>query len=151
MTDEEGPRVKTFGFSRRQRLTTNSQIKAVLARRFRQTDGLLVLYRAENALTYARLGVSVGRSCGEAVARNRLKRLLRESFRLSQDQIPTGFDYVLMMSRAGLGRTDGGAKGLTLQRVRRSFEDLIRKGSGRPGRPMGGLPVAPGPCSPDPG
>ncbi len=122
------------GFSRRQRLVTNSQIKSVLGRRLRHTDGLVVLYKAENGLARPRLGVSIGRSCGGAVARNRLKRLVREAFRLEQ-QIEPCFDYVVMISPAGLRRLDRGGKALTLQQVQRSLRDLASRGAGRPVRP----------------
>lgn len=92
--------MKQFSFPKKKRLVSDKQFKAVLARKLRvqSTTGGLTLYMAENARAYPRLGVSVSKSCGSAVVRNRLKRLLREAFRQSQDQIPAGFDYLLMIS-----------------------------------------------------
>ncbi len=48
----------------------------------------------ENSLPHARLGLSVSRRVGKAVARNRWKRLLREAFRLEQHRLPPGVDLV---------------------------------------------------------
>jgi ribonuclease P protein component len=93
-----GEILKQFFFSKKKRLASNKQFEAVLARKVRVANGLLVLYAAENDCGYPRLGVSVGKSCGGAVERNRLKRLLREAFRQSQDRISPGFDYLLMIS-----------------------------------------------------
>jgi ribonuclease P protein component len=90
--------LKQFFFSKKKRLVSNKQFEAVLARKVRVANGLLVLYAAENDCGYPRLGISVGKSCGGAVERNRLKRLLREAFRQSQGRIPSGFDYLLMIS-----------------------------------------------------
>ena len=90
--------LKQFFFSKKKRLAGNKQFEAVLARKVRVANGLLVLYAAENDCGYPRLGISVGKSCGGAVERNRLKRLLREAFRQSQDRISPCFDYLLMIS-----------------------------------------------------
>lgn len=65
-----------------------------------------MLYMAENDCGYPRLGVSITKSYGRAVARNRLKRLLREVFRQNQDKIPGGFDYLFMVSTEWLKQED---------------------------------------------
>jgi ribonuclease P protein component len=88
--------MKRLSFPKDKRLLSNDQFRAVLDRGRRRSDGLLVLYMAQNDCGCPRLGVSIGKSHGIAVERNRLKRLLREAFRQSQQQIPAGFDYVLM-------------------------------------------------------
>ena len=122
--------MKRFSFPKAKRLVSNKQFQAVLARNLRVSNGLLKLYMAENYCGYSRLGVSVGKSCGSAVVRNRLKRLLREVFRQSENRVPSGFDYLLMISPQWAGQSGDSssrkeaAKRLTFQQVKESFETL---------------------------
>ncbi|MHC4206054.1 MAG: ribonuclease P protein component [Planctomycetota bacterium] len=90
--------MKRLSLPKKKRLVSNRQFKAVMDNGRRFINGVLLLYMAENDCEYSRLGVSVGKSRGNAVVRNRLKRLMREAFRQNQHQIPAGFDYVLMIS-----------------------------------------------------
>lgn len=46
-----------------------------------------------------RLGLTVSRKMGPAVARNRIKRVVREFFRLHQDDVPQGTDLVIVPKR----------------------------------------------------
>ena len=114
--------MKRFSFPKKKRLVSNRQFKAVLDRRRRYSNGLLTLYAAANDCGYARLGVSVGKSHGNAVVRNRLKRLLREVFRQCQEQIPSGFDYVVM-----LNSRQTSDKQPTFGQINASFLELLQR------------------------
>lgn len=119
--------MKRHSFSKEKRLINNRQFKSVLDKGRRLGNGLLTLYMVENDCGYPRLGVSVGKSCGGAVIRNRLKRLLREAFRQSQDEIPAGFDYLLMISPRWLKKTGTGKaqRQPTFEQVKNSFLTLV--------------------------
>ena len=56
----------------------------------------------EEALQKPRLGLAIPKAYGNAVARNRLKRLIRESFRLNKAALPLGVDMVFSARAASI-------------------------------------------------
>ncbi len=70
-------------------------------RRKTTSDDVLIVYAFPNGLAHARLGISVGKKkVKTAVGRNRIKRAIREAFRLNKSTIPPGVDYVIGAPRS---------------------------------------------------
>ena len=61
-----------------------------------QANGYLVLYARPNRLGINRVGITTGKKLGHAVVRNRVRRRLREVYRLNEDQFTSGWDIVVV-------------------------------------------------------
>jgi ribonuclease P protein component len=88
---------------RRNRLSRSKDFDTVYRRGRSTSSRYLVLhwFAREDDDGEPRLGLAVPRSVGTAVARNRVKRLLREAWRELLPTVPSGNDYVLA-ARPGL-------------------------------------------------
>jgi len=78
------------------RLTRSTDFQRV--RRFGKSYAhpLLVLIVSPNELGFSRFGVAAGRSIGNAVKRNRTKRLLREAIRKQLSSVSSGWDVLVI-------------------------------------------------------
>jgi ribonuclease P protein component len=79
--------MKEFGFPKSARLLKPAEFDRVFKRRCVASDDHIVLHAALGATHEPRLGLVVSRKCGNAVARNRWKRALREAFRLVRSEL----------------------------------------------------------------
>lgn len=93
--------VQRLRFSRSRRLRGNGVFKGVMDARVRAECPAFSLHAAPSSAPETRIGISIGRRVGTAAVRNRVKRLLREAFRLTQAEHPrerpAPYDLVLVV------------------------------------------------------
>jgi ribonuclease P protein component len=88
---------KRHTFPKSRRLGGQLEFSSVFDAKVRECRGPLNVYALPNDLGHPRLGISISRRVGTAPKRNRIKRLLRESFRLMQHDLPRGYDFVVVV------------------------------------------------------
>jgi ribonuclease P protein component len=82
-------------FPREARLVRRGEFDAVYrAGKRRSSSHFTVFFRA-NELPQSRFGVSIKKALGGAVARNRIRRRVREIVRCHRQEIPAGWDIVI--------------------------------------------------------
>ena len=59
-------------------------------------DGFLVLYARKNRTGTNRVGITVSKKLGKANVRNRIRRRLREAYRLNEEKFQPGWDIVVV-------------------------------------------------------
>jgi ribonuclease P protein component len=102
----EGPLV----FPRQERLKGRDEIREVFNRKRVVSCSGAKLFILKNGLPYNRIAFTFSRKFGNAVKRNRARRLGREAYRHLRQTLKPGYDLVLLvypagnLSPAGLGR-----------------------------------------------
>ena len=131
-------------FPKHLRLRKTPEFQRVYDAKNRAGDGVLLVFGAPNDLVYqgrpvTRVGLSVSRKNGNAVARNLVKRRLREAFRRCRPKLPAGWDFVLIpRPHAGAGRDRFAASLVRLAaklpgRLSRGNQQRPTRGAGRRG------------------
>jgi len=89
--------VERFKYSRAHRLSGDKPFQAVFKNKLRKSSGPLAVLARPNESPSHRFGMTVSRRVGNAVKRHRIKRLLREAFRLNQSRWPGCYDLVVIV------------------------------------------------------
>lgn len=77
------------------RLSSAAEFARVFDRRARRDLGWIIVHAVPNELGRTRLGLSIGARVGNAVRRVRVKRMIREAFRMIRADMPAGMDVVV--------------------------------------------------------
>jgi len=107
-----------YSFPKSYRLRRHKDFERVFTEKCRVSDEWIVVYGEANDLGHPRLGICASAKIGSAVYRNRWKRLIREAFRLSKGDLPSGLDLVVIPQRPYFP---------TLRTLQRSLWRLARK------------------------
>ena len=77
-------------------LKKNKDFKQVYGNGKSYANKCLVMYILKNDLDRNRLGISVSKKVGNSIVRHRLTRLIRESYRLNEENFSKGYDIVVI-------------------------------------------------------
>jgi ribonuclease P protein component len=85
-----------FSLTKEERISRKKEFDELFGKGKRQSTRNFQIISHPNQLGIRRLGLGVGRKVGKAVKRNRVKRLLREFFRLNKTRLPSSHDYLFV-------------------------------------------------------
>jgi ribonuclease P protein component len=88
---------RRYSFPRGARIGGRLQFSRIYQHGKRISRGALTAISLPSESDRPRLGISIPRRVGSAVVRNRIKRLLREAFRVCRNDIPRGYDVVVVV------------------------------------------------------
>ena len=86
-------------------LKKNSEFQTVFKKGKSKANKYFVMYVLKNGLDKNLLGISVSKKVGNSVIRHRIKRLLKESYRLHEDMFNSGLNIVIV-ARKGSDELD---------------------------------------------
>ncbi len=104
-------------FRRNERIRRKKEYDAIYRQGIRRHSAHFTVITTRSSSGVSRLGLTVSRKVGNAVKRNRIKRLLREFFRLNRSRFPVPLDIVIIPKR--------NLPPLTFADVARELESLL--------------------------
>ena len=86
--------MKRYRFAKENRLVRKREFKGIYRSGKRCSTGALIAYALRRQGDSHAIGFTVSRAVGGAVERNRVKRVLRETYRLNQERLKPGVSVV---------------------------------------------------------
>lgn len=99
----EGSFKGAFFMKKTYRIKQNYEFRRLYRRGASSANPYLVVYALKTHRKVNRIGLTVTTKLGGAVVRNRIKRLLREAYRLNEDKICKGYDFILVARSKMIG------------------------------------------------
>ena len=90
--------MSTYSFSKRERLSCRRRIELVFKKGKRYSSEGVSLFVLPNELEYNRFLCTFRRGFGNAVERNRVRRVFKEVYRQNKSSFKTSFDIVFLLS-----------------------------------------------------
>lgn len=84
-------------------------------------------YFLPNRLSYNRFGITAGKKLGNAVARNRVKRIIRSAYRQCEAILPAGYDIVMVGREGIIGKKSTDIENFIKYRLSKQMNRLERK------------------------
>jgi len=91
--------MKEQSYRKSERINTRNRYKTIYQQGVWRSSQHFTVITCSNSQGVRRLGLTVTKKAGNAVERNRIKRLIREFFRLNKSLFPAGHDVVIMVKR----------------------------------------------------
>lgn len=103
------------------KIRKNREFRQIYSQGKSYANKFLVLYLSPNKEEKAKVGFSVSKKVGKAVVRNRVKRLLREAYRINQDKVQKKGISLVFIAR-------NRAKDASFVQIEKALLDLLKKG-----------------------
>ena len=81
------------------RIKSKQEFENLIKNGKRVKNSYFVIYYKERKNDFSRFGVTLSKNFGNAVKRNRYKRILRELIRINQKKFKNAFDYIIIMKK----------------------------------------------------
>jgi len=107
-----------YNFGKEERIRRRADFLRISRDGAKYQTGHFRLSMCPNSFPHRRLGITVGKHVGSAVKRNRVKRLIREFFRLNKGRLPASTDFVIIAK--------AGATGLNFWQVSDELKGIFR-------------------------